>query len=1092
MRNKHRSAECVLAFFVLFQAAIMTANANAALASDANLPSVTAPLCKEAPYLDGVLTEECWRTAAVISNFAVLQDAGQTVGHTALLTHDGQWLYLAIAISHPEPKHIKQSVIEHDGSVQTDDAIEIYLDPGSAGAFYLHYALNAGNIKSDQLILRDGSRDRGARMPWRSATALTETGWNAEMAFPLHVAVRETQFYKTASMKICDWTKARLNICVNIVKPLLDPYGARMAEEKQNTAWSGGHHRPDEWGFLKGIQPDPTTTAAAKTTAPLFWPILDDVKVGQYAVSAGQPGYELAVSLKNTAYAAGTAEVVALDRPVAGETVEICARQMLGIDQKEDLTLTMPLKTPGRRTALVWLRDAVHGGAFETRLLDEQTMQATDPFAAWLDRSYYTIEQQALVVCRLRVAESVLAGQNVVIKDQAGKIVGSLDKLTPNCRAPVALDQFAVGRHMLTVAWQDANGGQQANQQLELVKLEPRPGREIKLDKISGVATKDGTPIFPFGILASGLTSQDEAYFQRMAEAGFNTVVWWGRKADMPAEEYNAWLQTAGKYGLNVIDYVHGTQPIPPYMSSARQHRGKKVYDQKSFSKEEELKIALDDFEALLPDLRRTWALSLEHSNVIGHFSVDEPNLVNPDARITVAERLFKELRPVDHYRPIVMLYACHIPAGSKWTSWSDVLGFDPYIYPGWGRLSYCAPNFVAQKTIELKQRAESVQQAVWMVPVAFQMDPVRTPRGVTPAEQNCQTYLALIHGAKGLLYFVNNQLYAQAGWDALSALGQQMKILGPAIVGQPVPQELVYSPNPLIPEKGAFPEMQAAMFQHPDGRYFLLAANSAAWPVTADFNISGLRSSGIWGRMIGASAVKNLFGKETYPVREHKFQDEFEPYGVRTYVLEMQNDLQSKIQIAVNSQGHPEKATLTKPFPVDEIRKRKNKMPNPSLEIASISGIPDYIKPNMFLDWPLAGAPGSWGIETKDPYHGKNCLRLINRFKGGDAEPNYRNTSAVFYLPFLPKPTTYTFSVYARAAREGEVLAIYIADMQPQKPANQWVLTENWQRYSLTGVFKSGGAQTLSFYTANKDSVIYIDAMQMEEGQEPTEFTLE
>ncbi len=1094
--------------------------AEAAGYAKVELPEVTVPVCYQSPFLDGAFTDECWRSAAVISKFSVFQKPGEAVAHKAWLTSDGQWLYIAVEILHPAPKHIKQTVFEADGSVHTDDAIEVFLDPGSSNAFYLHYKLNVANIKSDGVVLRDGRRDIPAKTPWRSATALTDKGWNAELAFPLNAL---TDYQKRST---CDWAKARINICINLLKPIFDPYGARMSEERQGLSWSpvmGGFHEPERFGLLKGISPDPTTVPASKATAPLFSPTLVNAQPGLYEIKAGQAGFDLKVTVKNTANSTGMVEVVVLDRPVAGVSGAVRQTRAMGIGEEEDVVLTVPLKTPGRRTVVVWLNDAIHGGAFDSRLLEEQAMQVTDPFAAWLDRSYYTTEKEALAVLSMRVPQSSMAGQSVVVKDQAGRTVGKIERLTADARAPIALDQFAVGQHPLAIEWLGADGTRQAVQAAELIKLPPKSGCEVKVDKVNCVVLKDGKPIFPFGLLASALTSKDEDYFRCIAEAGFNTMSWWGRKAATTSDEYQAYLKTARKYGLQVIDGCNEFQPIPPNLSGLRKALGLKVFDKQVFSIEEEREIALADFEPLLSDLRRTWELGLQHPNLIGHCNVDEPNLCNSDGRVTVAERLYKELKKIDPYRPSLMVYACHIPPGERWTKWSEVLGYDPYVYPGWGRLTYGSPNFVAQQTIELKRRADSVHQAVWIVPVAFQMDPERTPRGLTSAEQDCQTYLALIHGAKGLLYFSSLNLYAQVAWDTLSRLAKQMKVIGPAIVAPGVPQEITYQPTPLDAEKGVFPEVQTALFRHPDGRYILLAANSVTWPVTATFTITGLHQLPFWKTMMGWKMVKDLFGNKAYPVKDHAFSDEFEPYGVRAYVLEMQNaecrmqnegkmpktetdrkhvprslgEGGSKIQITVLSQGHPEKASAEKAFPLGEIMKRKNKMPNPSFAIQTTPGAPDYIRPSYYLNWPLVGSPGAvWGIETNNPCHGMQCLRMVHQYKGGTVPPdvplNFRITTGVFYAPSTEKPTPYTFSVYARAAREGDEISVHFYGMKPSGPASKWKLARDWKRYSFTGMLSGGVIQLFNFYTWSKDAVVYIDALQMEQGDTATEFTTE
>jgi len=168
------------------------------------------------------------------------------------------------------------------------------------------------------------------------------------------------------------------------------------------------------------------------------------------------------------------------------------------------------------------------------------------------------------------------------------------------------------------------------------------------------------------------------------------------------------------------------------------------------------------------------------------------------------------------------------------------------------------------------------------------------------------------------------------------------------------------------------------------------------------------------------------------------------------------------------------------------------NVMANPSLEIMTIPGVPDYIRPNIYLNWPLVGdSDAVWGVDINQPYHGKQCLRLINQFKGGEASPNYQITAGIFYLPALSQSSDYTFSVYARSKREGEEFKLYISDMKPRSPANgNWKLTKDWKRYSHTGKFSKGGGEKFYLYTLSKDAVIWIDALQMEAGDTPSAFT--
>ncbi len=1064
----------------LVVASSLAADAGAAAAAAAPPPpTLTAPACAPAPFLDGVLTDACWRTAAVVTNFPVVEHPDTPGGHLAYVARDSNWLYVAFEVRHPAPAHLKQTVFEQDGAVAWDDAVEVSLDPGSAGAFYVHYQLNAANIKADMVRLPDGRDLADEPTPWRSATRMTETGWNAELAFPLH---RISRYQRQPP---CDWSAARLNLCVNRVTPIFDAAGVRMAEERQCSCWAPvarSYNEPECFGRLQGIRPDSESPA-------LFLPAMETIQVHGSHAGEGRPEYQLMVTLRETGNAGGEAVLRVRDRPVGATEQETRQTNALAANQQQTAGVAVPLRTTGRRTAVIWVEDAEHGGAFVSRLLDEAAMQALDTFDAWLDRSYYTDASEAVVVYRLHGSPEALRGMRVQVKDQGGHTLGAADCSAPEARVRLPLKDVTVGRHPLTVEWVGADGARLAGVSAELVKLAPNPGCEVNIDRVNGVLLKDGRPFFPFGLYALGLTSRDEDTFRRIAVAGFNTLVWEGQLADAdrsPAE-YRAFLDATRRCGLMVVDWTTDIQPYPPVKTNG------------VFSKPEEVDIALADYARQLPALRQNWAVGRAAPNLLAQYNVDEPNLRNPHARIAVAERFYQDVLNTDPYHPVILLYAGHIPSGEQWTRWGDILAYDAYIYPGWDRFEYGTPNFVAQQTIALARRAAGEHKAVLFVPLALCMEAKRTPRTLRPEEQNCQTYLALIHGAKALAYFTLHALYTQTGWDTLSELAGHMRVLGPAVTAPAVPQQVRYSPGVLDADRRLFPDVQARLFRHPDGRYVLLAANSARHPAATTIRVEG--SADTPGLDAGRPAT-GLFDGRSCAWRGAAFEDRLEGYGVRAYDLPLRDGARGPpaaghppLRITVATRAFPAETPPEPRWPVDRISRRRNVMPNPSFELMSNPGEPDYIRPSMYLTWPLVGAPGAlWGPDTNAPFHGNVCLRLQHQFKSGEApHERWRITTGVCYLPTLSRPTPYVFSVYARAAREGEPFLVFVTgDMTPPKPIPPWTLTRDWKRYWFSGTVRAGGPTLVFLGTFNKDAVVWIDAIQMEAGDAPTAFTME
>jgi len=194
---------------------------GAVFAAPADLPpppELTAPFCVAPPILDGRLDDQCWQTAAVVDRVFAYPGNQPAEGVRFKLAWDRQWLYIAALITHPRPQGIHAKIRERDGSVHQDDSIEIFLDPGTEGRLYYHYVLNAANVRAEQQKTRnaggDYDADRQWDIPWRSAVCVTDAGWQAEVALPLSVLAAHGSL-----------DKLRLNLCANLVVPVIDPMG---------------------------------------------------------------------------------------------------------------------------------------------------------------------------------------------------------------------------------------------------------------------------------------------------------------------------------------------------------------------------------------------------------------------------------------------------------------------------------------------------------------------------------------------------------------------------------------------------------------------------------------------------------------------------------------------------------------------------------------------------------------------------------------------------------------------------------------------------------------------------------------------------
>ncbi len=90
-------------------------------------------------------------------------------------------------------------------------------------------------------------------------------------------------------------------------------------------------------------------------------------------------------------------------------------------------------------------------------------------------------------------------------------------------------------------------------------------------------------------------------------------------------------------------------------------------------------------------------------------------------------------------------------------------------------------------------------------------------------------------------------------------------------------------------------------------------------------------------------------------------------------------------------------------------------------------------------------------------------------------------------YPPELDQPAPYVFSIYMRGEKDGDRAFVRVLDQD-----TTFNLTGEWRRYSVKGVFPPERYRDRGVLIAptGNGTTIWLDAMQLEVGSEPTEFT--
>ena len=682
--------------------------------------------------------------------------------------------------------------------------------------------------------------------------------------------------------------------------------------------------------------------------------------------------------------------------------------------------------------------------------------QNISPLNAYADRSYYTTEEKAVIYWSRLGGAGDNSVSSVQVTKGSGKILARKEKPGTDKTIIVPLKDVSLGTHWLLLELDSVNQPS-LRCRVEVVKREPKPGHEWKIDRVNRVLLKEGEPHFPYGMIMYAMVApRDEDAFKLVREKlGMNSIVRWYNNAPEQALEYH---EMAAKYGLQVIepmarfskDYINGAKLSPDFDQIVEKN---------------------------LPRIRTGIEKVRKHSSLMTYYNIDEPLRNNVGA----VQKLYSANRELDGYHPTFVLYSSFVPSGEQFTTGCDILGVDPYWTPvGHGLRGNV--NYVSKAVALCRQRADAARKVTWIVPMAELYSGIRK-RPLLRQEQFCQSYLSLIHGAKGLIYFRYPVMHQQS-LETLEALGKQMKLLGPIAITPEIEQSIDYSPVRFDPVNNSFPDVQVALKRQPSGKgLVLLAANTRPFPVDAEFHVSILGSGG---------KVTCLFRNGDLAVGNAAFKETIEPLGTRAYLLPEVGELVSPVQIAVKSAAHPERRDLLFAQGVPDTGRpgKRNLLANPGFEAASFRDWPDY-----YLFNPMRSRYGEknvkelYGLDSMRPVEGKASLWML-----ADGTRPIR-----FYTACSPntekESKTYTLSGWMRADREGVKARFVGFGYRVPKPtfgAKEFTLTTEWRRYSETGTlppnlptWHSVGAEIVGKQPAK----VWFDAMQLEAGSEATEY---
>jgi len=170
--------------------ASFSSNAQDATAiSGASRKSVEITRTDLAPEVDGVLDDEIWRTATVISDMHQFQpvDHGEPSERSEFyLAYSERFFYIGARLYDSDPSAISARQLVQGQNMQFDDAFEFILDTFNNGRTGYQFQVNPNGIRREGVYDQPQSLNRDWTGIWLVESQIDEQGWTAEVAIPFN------------------------------------------------------------------------------------------------------------------------------------------------------------------------------------------------------------------------------------------------------------------------------------------------------------------------------------------------------------------------------------------------------------------------------------------------------------------------------------------------------------------------------------------------------------------------------------------------------------------------------------------------------------------------------------------------------------------------------------------------------------------------------------------------------------------------------------------------------------------------------------------------------------------------------------------
>lgn len=803
---------------------------------------------EETILIDGHLDEAGWQhaSAAELRLVGTPWDNPSQLTEARLLT-DGQWLFVGFNVTDRTPLSPEAAKLGGSG-LTSRDCVEFYLDPGTGSREIYRFASDRlGNHLMDSFLVNPDNKQEKLEFVahWRVAAALTDSGWSAEMAIPLFYFIEK---YGSSE----PW---RVNFCRLDTQP------------REISSWA-----PVDFKFAEAARFGTLQGLDTQTTVAPFTPRLTHIMAGPTTDQTGEYVSLVQVGIVNDSSAtAGTVYLKMLDESVPGKPVEFTTNVTLSLDAPQNifaLPLSRPLEFIPAPSVTLELEDNL-GPWQQTMRHGEGRVE--EALSVWLDRSYYTTESQAFLYLEDLQQKFQIDTVAVILKtDKACEIwSGVADLQAPGVwRSTIPIADLTSGSYHIETTLETLDKiNPSSTQPIVLHKLlPPKSGNEIKIDHYHQCVLLNGEPFFPIGTCWRVARSADED-LEHLARLGFNHVIRWNAyigKTDAGQNfssliKNDPLLDAAAKHNIFITD--------SPVNSRDRDAQNQRVWRWKyPLFVDNYYDWKANDLPVILTETR-------PHSSTLAYLSMDEPSDVTlqpgnvPLARIL--NDMMAAMKTQVPYHLVFLNFGGMLPDRLEWLDQQSI--FSTFNYWRVQPDTIDTAQLLASTLKHNAAVADKHHKPLWLMPtIELNWSAQAVP--MTALENRAQLYLLLVHGAKGINYFVWpwNHIATDV---ALVELIQEMKTLAPSLLQRRPKQQTLYT-TPKAEDSCVF----AALLAESESQTpILLLFNSASETIHLQCQLPWLP---------GNYTLSSLFTDESLEFHEGSFEVELGPLATRAYRL--------------------------------------------------------------------------------------------------------------------------------------------------------------------------------------------------------------